>query len=539
MKLLTSKAKWQLLLTCILYTAMAAMNAALAYLIGKIFEQIEMRDLTGLVQLCVVDLGLQVFSYLLDGTALGVRLAYMSNGGLGIKDGIVHNIFNRPFSIFRRENSAFYLNLLNTDTDMYESGFMNKIPFVVHTAASMLLSAVLLWILHPIMLVAALVMAAMPVLVIKPFAGMRQKTKTAYSKASEDYTNVLKETIEGCGTIRSNIREDACEKRHHDSNVSRLRAWAKDFFVGQMSFESLLSMAGLSAIVCMLTGGWLVVKGIMSLGMIYTAINYFSAISNGFSNLTNYIVEIRSTKGTIKKLKEQRDVPCPVDSNLPLSAQPEVTYEEVSFAFGDRQLYSGLTQYFTPGGCYAVVGESGSGKSTLLKLLLKYYDDYQGTISLAGQDIRKLSEKEVYELVGVVDQNPYLFNVSLYENITLFGNQPSQDSKEYQAILQKLNLTALAQRVGDLPLGDFGDNISGGERQRINIARALLRNPKILIFDEPTTGLDPENIAIINEFIFGLQGVTRIVISHDWTEDYLGRFDNVIKIESKSESVAS
>lgn len=537
MKLLTSKAKWLLLLTCVLYTAMSMVNAVGAYLSGKTLECAELGNLTGVVQLCLVKLGLLAADYLLTGTSLGVRLAYLSNGELKIKNGIIHNLLRRPFSEFHRENSAFYLNLINTDTDLYVSGFLWNIPLAVQTAASMVVSGVLLWMLHPFMLAAALAMAAMPILVAKPFANMRQKSKAAYSKASETYTSILKETVEGCGAIRSNRKEQACEERHGTANSARQRAWAKDFFIGQMSFESLMSMAGLSGTVCMLLGGWLTVNGVMSFGMVYTALNYFSAISNGFSNMTNYIVEIRSSKGVIEKLKKQRDMSCPVDSGLPLSSQAEAVYDGVSFAFGNRQLYSGLTERFVSGDCYAVVGESGSGKSTLVKLLLKYYDNYQGTISLAGQDIRQLSEREIYELVGVIDQTPYLFNTSLYENITLFSGQPGQDSEEYKALLHRVNLTALAQRVGDLPLGDFGDNISGGERQRINIARALLRNPKILIFDEPTTGLDQENVVAINEFIFCLQGVTRIVISHDWSKDFLQRFDKVIRIEG-GESVS-
>ena len=112
----------------------------------------------------------------------------------------------------------------------------------------------------------------------------------------------------------------------------------------------------------------------------------------------------------------------------------------------------------------------------------------------------------------------------------MFSGNPKKDSDEYKNLLNDLNLTALAKQVGDVPLGDFGDNISGGERQRINIARTMLRKPEILIFDEPTTGLDPENAALIDNFIFNHKGITRIVISHNWAEDYLNRFDEIIKL---------
>lgn len=124
----------------------------------------------------------------------------------------------------------------------------------------------------------------------------------------------------------------------------------------------------------------------------------------------------------------------------------------------------------------------------------------------------------------------YLFNASLYDNITMFSGYPERDSAEYHQLLADLNLEELANQVGDQPLGDLGENLSGGERQRINIARALRMKKPIMVFDEPTTGLDPENTKLINELIFTHTEAMRIVITHDRREDYLARFDYVISI---------
>lgn len=141
-----------------------------------------------------------------------------------------------------------------------------------------------------------------------------------------------------------------------------------------------------------------------------------------------------------------------------------------------------------------------------------------------------MAESEILAQVSVVNQSAFLFNASLYENITMFGHTPAPDSDAYQALLEELNLTDLAKRVGEKPLGDFGDHISGGERQRICIARAMQKRAGVMIFDEPTTGLDPENVRLIQEFIFRQKHITRIVITHDWSKEYLDRFDEVIQV---------
>ena len=533
MKILTPRGKWLMALACFLYTAQSVLFVCIAYVDGRLIDCVTAADLDGLLRTALLSAGMTVVSYGMDAAMMSSRLAAIADGEVGLKTGIMGNLLRRPLKKFREEPDAFYLNLLTNDVELFQQ-YLRYIPLFFTSAASILAASWMLFRMHPLLLLTALIAAAIPLAVMKPFTKLGTKCANAYSKAAESYTGVLKETIEGCETIRAAGAEEPFQQRYAAAGRTRQRAWSKNDLVGNMTFQTLLSVASLASVACTVLGGWLTIRGVMTVGMLFAARTYFVNISNYFSNLTGYIVEIRASKRIREKLRSQMQLPCPADSGLPLSPQPEAVYDNVSFAFGGRQLYSGLTARFAPGGCYAVVGESGSGKSTLVKLLLKYYDDYQGTISLAGQDIRRLSEREVYKLVGVVDQTPYLFNASLYENITLFSGWPGQDTVEYRALLRKLNLTGLARQVGDAPLGDLGDKLSGGERQRINIARALRLEPKILIFDEPTTGLDPENVDMINEFIFALQGVTRIVVSHDWSADYLGRFNGVIRIGNET-----
>ena len=530
MKTLSQKGKILMVLACILYALESVIIAVMAYTNGKIIEFATNGDLHKMGWAVAAAFGLALLSYLEVATATYTRFAYLSNGEMTMKSEIIKNILKRPLQSFRGENDAFYLNLMSTDMTMYKNDYLGVFPYLFSSVFAIISSAYVLWTLHIWLLVAALAMAIIPMVAIKPFATIEKKLRGEYSAATEQYTNVLKETIEGYEVIRTGNGADDFQARHDHASENRQKYFRKFGFVSTMSFQTLMSVAGLSNIVCLGVGGYLAVQGLVAAGMLFSASNYFTSLSNAFTNITDYVITIRSSKDVVEKLQKQRNLPIPDDSGVPLAAPTDISYENVSFSFGEKKLYDRFSHTFRQGGCYAVVGESGSGKSTMFKLLLKYFDNYEGDILLGGQNIKKLSENEIYSKIGIITQTPYLFNATFYDNITMFSGNPKKDSDEYKNLLSDLNLTALAKQVGDVPLGDFGDNISGGERQRINIARTMLRKPEILIFDEPTTGLDPENAALIDNFIFNHKGITRIVISHNWAEDYLNRFDEIIKL---------
>lgn len=530
MKKLTKSGKLLLILTCLFYSGESVMLAAIAYIDGKIIEYAEAKQMGMMFRMIGSAVILALLVYLLIAAATWSRLQFLADGVLNMRCGIMKNILQRPLGSFRGEKDAFYINLLTADTALYRDNALNQIPFLFCSAAAIISSAVMLWRLNIFLLLAAVVMAAVPLVVTRPFTKWEEKKMELYSEKSEAHMNTLKETIEGYEAIRTGCGGERFLHRYEQAAGMLQRGYSEREFVSTMSFETLMSVASLSSIVCMGMGGWLVVKGALTAGMLFAAVRYFSSLSNHFTNAIEYAVHIRASKKVIAKLDGQRQVESLPDSGITMTPPLEISYEHVAFAFGERQLYRDFSYCFKAGGCYAVVGESGSGKSTLVKLLLKYYDEYSGSITLSGQDIRNIPEEEIYAAVGVVDQAPYLFNASLYENITLFGNLPPQDSGEYCELLEKLGLKDLAKRVENMPLGDFGDNISGGERQRIAVARALIRQPQMLIFDEPAAALDPVTRDSLNELIFSLKGYTRIVITHDRREEYLSRFDGTVNL---------
>lgn len=533
----SKKTKRLLVLTCALYMLYAVMSTLTTYSIAKVMECAEMGIMESLPTAIMIAVGILILEKTTSLAMSASKQWYVSEGELDLKSKIVKNILWRPLNIFRKQEDAYYINLLTADSPMYRNGCLESYPWLCYFAVLSLFSIFMLVRLSPLLAVVAVVLSSVQFLADKFLTGTIQKYKDLYSKTSKEYVNIVKETMEGYETIRLDGSRPFFLQRNDKAGRDTRYAAAKEAYAQSVSKEALYTSASVLRLATLGVGAVLVVRGYMRAAMLFAVMNYAIAISNSFSNFSYYIIAIRSTKKIAEKLKSECDVPYEETAFQQEKQTPSIEYKSVSFSFGDHLLYQDFSYYFKQGGCYAIVGESGSGKSTLIKLLLKYYDTYSGSILFNGKDIRELNEQEIYDQVGVIDQSSWLFNASLYENITMCTGTPEEDSEEYKNLLAALNLTDLAKRVGNKLLGDFGDHISGGERQRISLARAIRKHAKLMIFDEPTTGLDPENIKIINEFIFAQTGVTRIVISHNWSEEYWKRFDGVIKIgETRKES---
>lgn len=267
------------------------------------------------------------------------------------------------------------------------------------------------------------------------------------------------------------------------------------------------------------------------MGALVVFLDLTANVINPIQQLPILLARRKAAAGLIDKLAEElehnlRDqgqaVPGPLEQGIRL--------QDVSFGYeAGQEVLHNLNVTFGAGKRYAIVGASGSGKSTLLQLLMASHSGYTGEIYYDRLELRQLRSEALYQQVSLIEQQVFVFDASLRDNITLF--QPFPKEAVDQAI-ERAGLTELlARRGGDYRCGENGCDLSGGERQRIAIARSLLRSPSVLLLDEATAALDPETAYNITDRILNLEGMTRIVVTHRLEEALLRRYDSILVLK--------
>lgn len=285
----------------------------------------------------------------------------------------------------------------------------------------------------------------------------------------------------------------------------------------------------LSQLGCIAVGGLLVIRKEISVGELIAAIQLLNSVFNPLSALSQILSIMKGSLPIREKVDKEivflsNDIESK-DYQLPDAF--DINYDNYCTWYREGEpVIENFKHQFQYGKTYAVVGDSGCGKTTLFKSLLKSNSNYSGEATVAKFQLADLPAEEIYRHIGYVSQKVSIFNDSIINNI-LLGKEIG--AREFDEIIQKTQLSDLIKRE-DVNTGDDGRQLSGGEIQRIGIARVLVRNPSVVIFDEPTSSLDPDTKNAINELIFSLDQVTRIIITHDRRPEYLNRFDECIML---------
>ena len=340
-------------------------------------------------------------------------------------------------------------------------------------------------------------------------------------EATADITSVLQESVSSARVVKSFVREQYEIERFEKENEANLKANLKNAKYMATLTPTIEFVAALGVTLILWYGGNNVIAGETTAGSLVAFLAYAVNISNPIKRITRVSGNIQKALAAAQRVFDVLDLPEEI-RNLPdAKALPAVTgnvsFEHVTFSYnaGDEILHD-LSFTAKPGQAIGLVGPSGAGKSTIASLLPRFYDCDTGTIRIDGTDIRHVTLDSLRNQVGIVPQETILFNGSVYDNI-LYGRLDAT-KEEIEAAAKAANAHEFIMELPEgynTMLGDRGVNISGGQRQRIAIARAILKDPRILILDEATSALDTESERVVQEALNRLMvGRTSIIIAH-------------------------
>ena len=269
----------------------------------------------------------------------------------------------------------------------------------------------------------------------------------------------------------------------------------------------------------------------MTAGTVILFVNLMNFIVSPIGEIWQLVASRRAAKGLIQKMAEALAEHHDLGGKLELEElKSAISLEHVSFRYEENtEVLHDITLRLEKGKSYAIVGSSGCGKSTLLNLLLGGMEDYKGSIFFDTYNIKDISKDSLYHLVSMIQQNVFVFDATIRENITMY--KEFSDSK-IQDVLQLAKLEALIEEKGQLyRCGENGSGLSGGEKQRISIARSLLKHSSVLLVDEATASLDRQNAHEIVSDILEIKDVTRVVVTHSLEDSLLKRYDEIITMK--------
>ena len=464
-------------------------------------------------------------------TALKTGCAYLSAFYMiPIRTGVVRDIRNQIYHKMTSLPIAFFSNERKGDVMARMSGDVTEVENSIMTSLDMLFK-------NPIMIISCLVMMIVLswqltvfVLVLLPIAGwimgrVGKRLKRVSLEGQNQWGVMLsniEETIGGLRIVKAFNAEGKVRHRFEGENEKfrsiQTRMNRRYVLAHPMSeFLGTLTIA-----IVLWFGGTLILGGHSSITapkFIYYLVVFYSII-NPAKDLSKAAYSIQRGLASMERIDKILSAENPIknpENPVPLTGiQEGIQYKDVRFRYGDAWVIDGVSLDIKRGQTVALVGQSGSGKTTMADLLPRFYDVQEGSISIDGTDIRQFNITDLRSLMGNVNQEAILFNDTFYNNITFGVENATQEQVEEAARIANAYDFIMASEQGfDTNIGDRGCKLSGGQRQRISIARAILKNPPILILDEATSALDTESEHLVQDALDKLMhGRTTLVIAH-------------------------
>ncbi|WBB28935.1 ABC transporter ATP-binding protein [Parvimonas micra] len=436
-----------------------------------------------------------------------------------------NNDVGDKISILTNDINTIETEYFRTFLNLVKSGFLFLFAFgtIFYVSYQMTIALMILSII-------SFVFGNIPMKNLKTF-------KEKFSNSQSEYTARTSEYFNGYETIKVFGLEKFISKVFYNNSKNvydKGLAYQKRYSLVTMISYFFGGFTFLGGFVC---GGYLAYKGFITLGQMIVCVQLTNHIVNPLMFAIESYGKFKSVDKILNKIENTLISEENVETTEIKDFNNKISLNDVSFKYDDKKVLENINFDFEKGKKYALVGLSGSGKSTLMKLISKRIKANEGKIYIYGTDLDEISRNSIINLISTINQNVFLFKGSIYDNITLFSRDYSEE--KVKDVILKAELGKYLDRLYDKELiSENANNLSGGEKQRISIARSLIKDTKIILADEILSSLDNEIAFSIEKGLLELENITLISVTHRLIKENLKQYDKILvlkdgKIEEK------
>ncbi len=514
--------KRRLLEAIVCIVVAAAANLYLPWVIKDMIDKVlAARDMDMLNLICV---GIVVIFFIrgIFYYGQGYLVSYIGQRVIvDVRDVLFRKLQRLPIAFFDRKQTGEIMSYISNDVAALQSALVERMVEMMTESAIFVGSLAMMVLLDWKLSILTLITVPLVGLAMDIFGKKVRSAGSVIQERMSDITALMQESISSERVVKSFVREEFEIDRFHEQNELNFRAVMKDAQLSSLLTPTVEFLAALAVTVIIWFGGKEVVDGVITAGTLVAFLTYAVNLANPVKRLSRIYAQIQKAMAGADRVfalldMEETVTNAPDAKTLP-PVEGRVCFSDVSFSYReDVPALSNLTFTAEPGQMIAFVGPSGAGKSTVANLIPRFYDVTGGSITIDGHDVRDVTTESLRTQIGIVPQETVLFSATVRENIR-YGRLDATD-EEIEAAAKDAgahNFIMALPEGYDTEIGERGANLSGGQRQRIAIARAILKDPRILILDEATSALDTESEKIVQAALDRLMvGRTSFVIAH-------------------------
>lgn len=527
------KNRMNFIVTIILTIAMSSLNLMISWLIQQIMDSMANQNMQAVVRCAWIAASVVIAYTVANAVYRAVYPRFLQRAMQQYRDYAFSRLTQKSLRSFSKEGTALYVSALTNDCTSIENNYLAATFTLIEFLFCFLGALIMMLYYSPVMLVLAVALSFLPVAVSMTAGNRLTEQEKEISKKNERFVSIVNELLSGFPVIKS-FRAEAQASRLFSQRNEQAEEAKKNKRRTEQLISLLANDAGIIAQMgIFLAGAWLAIsnKGVTA-GVVIVFVQLMNYILNPISQVPLLWSNRKAAIALMEKLSDALSENVREEGREKLNVFSEkIEVKDLTYGYEpESPVLKDLDVQFDAGKSYAIVGGSGSGKSTLLNLLMGSSSNYQGEICIDSVSIKNIESESLYQLMTSVQQNVFVFNDTIRNNVTMFHEF---SDKEVTLALERSGLSEFIEKRGeDFVCGENGANLSGGERQRISIARALLRKSPIILVDEATAALDAATARAVSFSILNLVGMTRIVVTHRLEEAILRRYDKILVMKN-------